>query len=184
VGGAALIAWLVGSAGAQPAARASEPSIDQVRAWALAEAHLDGDPEASWTRRSRWAGALPRLSLRARRSTGVDREDTAASGWVDASVDVDTWLEARAEWDLHRLVFDERELRAAEVARRHRMLAADLVRRVTALYFQRRRLLATADWDPPDDPGAAARLQLRIAELTAQLDGLTAGRFSRPGRRP
>jgi hypothetical protein len=182
VGAAALILGLSGEVRAEPPAR--EPSIDEVRAWALAEAHLEGDPEAGWARRSRWAGALPRLSLRARRGTGVDREGSAASGWVDSSIDVDTWLEARAEWDLDRLVFDERELRAAEAARRHRMLAADRVRRVTALYFQRRRLLATAEWDPPDDPGAAARLQLRIAELAAQLDGFTGGRFSRRGRRP
>jgi hypothetical protein len=157
---------------------AREPTIDQVRAWALAAAHLAGDPEAGWARRSRWAGALPRLSLRARRGTGIDRDGSSASGWVDSSFDVDTWIEARAEWDLDRLLFDERELRAAEVARRRRLVAADLVRRVTRTYFERRRLQAAALLDPPDDPGGAARLHIRIAELTAHLDAVTGGCFA------
>ncbi|HTM21745.1 MAG TPA: hypothetical protein VL172_14585 [Kofleriaceae bacterium] len=162
---------------------AREPSAEQVRRWALAACRLQGDPEDGWAHRARWSAALPRLSLRARRGTLVDRDRSSASSWVDSSLDVDLWLEARAEWDLSRLLFDERELRAAEAARRRRQLALEVARRVTAIYFQRRRLQVTAVYAPPDDPAAAARLRVRIDELGAQLDALTGGRFGSAGRR-
>ncbi len=192
-----LVAW-PGRVGAQPVVTgddaadralarliAREPTVDQVRVAALRWHRLAGDPQPGWARRARWAAALPRLSLRARRGTAfdLDRSSTAEGGWTGTTMDVDLWLEARAEWDLHRLVFDERELRAAEVGRRRRDLATDLARRVTTLYYQRRRLQVTAIYAPADDAAESARLQLRIQELGAQLDGLSGGALS-ARRRP
>lgn len=164
----------------------AEPDVIAVRAAALRWHHLAGDPVAGWARRARWAAALPHLSLRARRSTGTDRDLSRQSGGsqrLDSSLGVDVWLEARATWDLDRLVFDERELRAAEVGRRRRELGDAVARRVTTLYYRRRRLQVTLLYEPPESAAARARLRIEIDELAARLDALTGGWFGRR-RRP
>ena len=49
---------------------------------------------------------------------------------------------------------------------------------VTGLYFDRRRLQVDMLLDPPKDVRAQVDQQLRLMELTAELDGYTGGQFS------
>jgi hypothetical protein len=159
-----------------------EPGLDEVRTAALRYAGLNHRPERGWSRRARMAGLLPALTLQAQRGTAEDEELSRSSTGtqkLDVGAGADLDLEARAVWQLDRLVFDEVELRALQTAQKLHRDRIQLLAQVTNLYFQRRKLQVMAIWSPPSDPTKAALDALAIAELTAQLDALTGGHFSR-----
>ena len=58
-------------------------------------------------------------------------------------------------------------------------LRDDIVNEVTRTYFERRRLQVLLLTDPPADQQKLLEKELRVQELTAMLDGLTGGYFSR-----
>ena len=58
-------------------------------------------------------------------------------------------------------------------------LRDDIVEEVTRTYFERRRLQVLLLTDPPAEQRALLDKALRVQELTALLDGLTGGYFSR-----
>jgi len=57
-------------------------------------------------------------------------------------------------------------------------LRQDILEEVTRVYFERSRLRAEFKANPTDDAVLQAERELRIAELTARLDGYTGGWFS------
>ena len=58
-------------------------------------------------------------------------------------------------------------------------LRDDIVDEITRLYFERRRLQIELVTNPPHEVHAKVEKDLRLQELTAGLDGLTGGDFSR-----
>ena len=113
---------------------------------------------------------------------GTAADPTAVSPvGIDTSNDVR--YQARATWDLSKIVFNPDEIGVDVQALR----AADARREVETvimrLYFERRRLkvesLGADDWDMP----SGFRRDLRIAEVEAELDALTGGTFTRLARR-
>ncbi|GAB4564096.1 MAG: hypothetical protein Tsb0020_13880 [Haliangiales bacterium] len=158
---------------------ASEPSLAEVRSAALRFAGLDQRPAPGWSRRARWAGALPQLSMK----LGLDRADDAdlsraSSGTerLDLGRDRDLSLELRAVWRLDRVIYDSDELRAAQIAHSRHRERTQLLTHITTLYYQRRKLqLAPLS----DTPSENLTRELSIAELTAKLDAFTGGEFSR-----
>ena len=57
-------------------------------------------------------------------------------------------------------------------------LRNDILDQVNRTYFERRRLQQELLASPPKDEHALIEKQLRLEELTADLDGLTGGYFS------
>lgn len=166
---------------------AREPALGEVRAAALRYAGLGDAPAASWSRRARSAALLPTLSLRARVGQAHDEDHTRQSTGAERlniASDEDLVYEARAVWKLDRLVFDDAEIRAAQTGQRLHQARLQLLSQVTAIFYQRRRLQLEEVLDRADDPATSAGRAIEIAELTAQLDALTNGYFSRYARRP
>lgn len=137
--------------------------------------HIDPARIKALVKRARLAGLAPTLRVAIDRglkqdlssSTSSDAERLAAAVGDDFSVD------ASLTFDLSRLVFAPEEVRLLSV---RRWLAGDqrrLVEETIRLYFQRRKLLIERAQTP--DP----ELDVAIAELTALLDALTEGGFSR-----
>ncbi len=159
-----------------------EPGIDEGRRAALRHAGLHRRPARAWARRARLSGLVPALSLRAQRSTahdeGLSRSSTGTER-LDAGSDEDLGMELRAVWRLDRLVFSDVEIRALQTERALQRERATLLERVTSIYFQRRKLQLQAIHAPTTDRLKAAVHALAIAELTAALDTLTGGAFSR-----
>jgi hypothetical protein len=117
----------------------------------------------SWRTRARWAGLLPRLSVRLARGTGAasyfDLRPDAPDGW-DANARTSLTFEARASWQLDRLVFDRREIAASEALRREQRARHRLSRRVIELYFTYRQLEQLLD--------SGARTATETASVTRQ----------------
>lgn len=187
-----LLVWLVGWSphaiadrpDREPSEQAHrEPSLNEIRRAALRYAGLDRYPERAWARRSRLAGIMPVLTVNAGRDLARDADLSRASNGTERlniATDEDVKLSARAVWRLDRLLFDDIEVRAAQIAQQRHRERLELLARVTSLYYQRRKLQLAQHGQARGD-GAAAQM-LAIEEITDQLDALTGGYFRRSMR--
>ena len=153
-----------------------EPSADQVVAWALDTTSLDPDAASDAIDRARYSALLPQLRIGVRRGLGWDwanRQTTTADTSSLASGE-DLSVIGTMIFRLDRLLAPSeetglmRERRALEESR------TTLAAQVIALYFERRRLQVEALVMGT----VLITSELRIAELSAMLDVLTAGQFS------
>jgi HPt (histidine-containing phosphotransfer) domain-containing protein len=160
----------------------AEPTIVEVQRAAAEYARVNPDAYDSWVDSARWAYLLPR-SLRGQlRRTDSDQTDvrTTTSGLSDlVSTDAQLQLELRADWDLTRIVFNRDGINASRQIERLVNQREDILTTVNKLYFARRQLQVELELEPPTSIERAVKSQLRIDALTADLDALTGGWFSK-----
>ena len=135
-------------------------------------------PRAFVTRAGR-AAWLPELRLRVERRLGRSESLELAAAVSPLGVDTanDVRYEARATWDLSRLVFSPDELAAETLALRMADMRREIESQVNRLYHERRRILVEAALDEADAT-ARARNHVRAEELLAELDAISEGAFS------
>ncbi|RME42898.1 MAG: hypothetical protein D6795_20300 [Deltaproteobacteria bacterium] len=176
----------------------ADPSIGEVQE--AVRQKLQSDPQRfeRMARRLRRRNLLPELTVWVRRNFGADAtfkvaSDTeiTADGEVFVGPDTESFvlanqqdlsLQFRVSWDLAGIYLDSEELklpRLADAAQRHTTEALLLA---TKLYYERKRMLVTCFLDPPEEGVKRARLEMEIEELTARLDALTGGRFTRASK--
>ncbi len=164
-----------------------EPDVRSVQRRAITYAHAHPAEVASWRGRARLASLLPEVRVAVDYDTDADDTRTFTSATSEprqvVGSDKQSGYELRASWDLNEAVFNRSEVqirRAVVNASRQR---DSLVSEVTKIYFSRRR--AQVELLLAEDISAKERVkqELRIAELTAYLDGLTGGWFSKQIRR-
>lgn len=165
------------------AASRGDPSISELQAAAArCSDPLGGGGEAAG--RSRIAALLPRLTAELR----IDERSyrvmgLQGTGEVDYARYAPGWLAAvRASWDLSSLVHPPAEQLAVKRAIERARRRAEAVRKVTALYFERRRLKLALALAPPPSAAERAEAELELERLAAELDGLTGGAFTGSGR--
>lgn len=162
---------------------AKEPSIAQVQQDAIDYAQAEPDRARSWFARSAWANLAPRR-VQARldrdfKETRTARSQERVETSATTDVDDDSLWQFTVEWDLSRLVFNPDTVRVASQSINLAELREDVLNAVTKLYFQRRALLLDLYMDPPVDFSLYAAKRMRADELTADIDALTGGAFSR-----
>jgi hypothetical protein len=162
------------------------PPIDVLRAAATALALAEPERARSLVQRARAAAWLPEVRVRVDRRFGRSESlDVSPAPLADAPpVSLDTVdevrYEARATWDLSRLVFNPDELAAHAEALRMADVRREVESLVIRLYFERRRLKVEAvTTDGNNDMASNLRREARIEELEAELDALTGGAFLR-----
>jgi hypothetical protein len=166
------------------ALEAADPPVDELRAAASALALTEPDRARSLVDRARHAGWLPTLQLRADRrlargeSVDLGPSITTPLAPVGIDSDNDVRYEARASWDLSRIVFNPDEIGAQFQALRAADARREVELLVVRLYFERRRLKAESAAADVTNM-ARIKLELRAAEIEAELDALTGGAFSR-----
>ena len=161
---------------------AADPPVDALREAAAALALAEPDRARSTVIRARAAGWLPEVRARGERRFGRSESlDLGGSGPAPVGIDSDNVLtyELRLTWDLSRIVFNPDEIAAQFQALRTADARREIESLVIRLYFERRRLKAELAAADSDDQSAGMRLELRIAEVEAELDALTGGAFSR-----
>lgn len=172
-----------------------EPSVRRVQQRALDRAGLDRKSVRRWPRRARIANLLPEvkgeLGWLDQRDTELQyREDivTDESGEMyrdDARNDfaddkrLRRLYSVEAEVDLGGLIFDRDEIAAARELRHREALRQKLLARVTDLYFDRRKKQILRRATPPGNWRKRLQMELEIRRMTARIDGLTGGWFSR-----
>jgi hypothetical protein len=158
------------------------PCLARARTAAVALAMADPARARSYIRRAANAAWLPELRLRMDRRLGRSESLDLPVGSVTGPLGLDTVndvrYEARATWDLSRLVFSPDEMAAEAQALRMADVRRDLEALVTRLYFERRRLTLGLEAEAGDEAAARSRHALRADELQAELEALSGGAFA------
>ena len=137
-------------------------------------AMIEPERARSYVSRAGHAAWLPELrvlvSRRYGRSESLDIGGSSAALSSPLGIDTvnDIRYEARATWDLAKLVFSSEELAAQAQALRMAELRRDIETTVNRLYFERRRLRVTP---------ATQDTTVRSQEVEAELDAMSAGAF-------
>lgn len=169
-----------------------EPSVVDAQQAAARYARVNPSAYESWISEAHLAYLLPRRLYGRLRHTGRDDRDvrttSSGSGSITDLVSdyAELQFELRAEWDLTRLVFNRDSISATRQIERLVNQREDLLTTINKLYFARRQLQVEMEMSPPNTIERALRQQLRIDGLTADLDALTGGWFSKEveSRRP
>lgn len=162
-------------------ADAEAPCLVEARQGAAALSLADPGRARSLVARAARAAWLPELRLRVERRLGrreaLDFPDGTAglAGPLGLDTADDVRYEARATWDLSKLVFSAEELAAGAQALRMSDMRRDIEAALNRLYFERRRLLV----EPADPEAPRWRRTLRLEEIAAELDTLSGGAFGR-----
>jgi competence protein ComEA len=158
-----------------------EPTITEVHRRVADYASVSPDLLDSMRSRSTLSAALPELRFEAVRRLGRKEGADFSAGSPDAfAVDTnnDLWTYGWVTWHLDKLVFNPAEVPLAGKVATIARARDDLLTLATKLYFERRKLQIDLMLAPPTTVAAAIRSELKLQELTAQLDGLTGGWFS------
>jgi competence ComEA-like helix-hairpin-helix protein len=162
---------------------AAEPSVRELQKAVLGYVKVHPKAVDSWRLRSRTAAIMPTLRTRGdyqRQDDLRTRTNTdATEALVLTTDDRNRYrFEAQGTWNLDRLVFNPQELAVARETVRIANLRDRVLDEATRRYFERRRLQVDLELSPPRDLADRIRKELRVQELTADLDSLTGGWFS------
>jgi len=154
---------------------AFEPSVREVQRAALSYARLYPSRFLSWHRRARRSAWLPKLLLRLNR--GLSEDWRYATSGTSLDTDDNLHFEIRLRWDFNRLIFNRNELFVNRETTLNLQLRNELLRVITRLYFNRRKLQVLKLIKPPAEPAEEVRARLAIEKLSARLNALTGGFF-------
>ncbi len=157
-----------------------EPDIRKVQEAAIKYAEVHPDKIREWRKAARRKALLPSVSV------GLDRYVTDYYHWdagqspdvLQKGDDVVAW-DVSMKWDLGELVWNDDQTSIDTRSRLMVQLRDDILDEITRTYFERRRLQIENYLSPSSDLRQKLESELRIQELTADLDALTGGSFSR-----
>ncbi len=163
---------------------AHEPTVLEVQRAAAEYAEVAPEVYASWRGQTEWANLLPErvngeIYYLDRDEKDVRTTQSTQSQAETVSLDDHVRYKAVVEWDFSRLLFNPDTLTASRERSRIIERREDLLTTVNKLYFARRQLQAETALKPIEDTKRLIRTELRLASLTADLDALTGGGFSK-----
>lgn len=165
----------------------NEPDIRAVQAMAMEYSKTNPELMEKWLGASKRAYALPKVNLQYEKELDeANRYDYVADdngGNPDSvqdytQVENDDKMVVKLEWRLDKLVMSSEQIRVINEASKANKLRENILDEVTRLYFDRRRLQVEALLSPPASLKDKIDLELRLQEMTANLDALTGGGFS------
>ena len=165
-----------------------EPGIAEVQELTVAYAEVNSTKIQQWRRQARKRAWFPKLDIGVDGGRGWSHSDSlwgsSSSGGThyvgpdDKSASRDIGWDVSLSWDFADIVWSSDQTSIDSRSKLMVELREDVLNQVTRIYFERRRLQLEA-LVSLSDPQGNIEQQLRIAELTALIDGLTAGAFSR-----
>ena len=96
-----------------------------------------------------------------------------------ASADIKDSIDVRAKWNLDKLIMSSERIRVINEAQDVVKLRDKVLDEVTRLYFDRRQQQVDMLLNPAGDVKAQIKTELRLEELTAQINAYTGGRFTK-----
>ena len=160
---------------------AHEPSIREVQEAAMRYALVNDDVLNGYQTSAKWTKLLPRTRVRYRED--IDDDTTVSVNEVgerDLTLDdnENTNYEMQLEWRFDEMLMGPTRIQAIRETSRLVQLRDDILDEATKVFFDRRRVQVDIAMNPPGDPKARAAKDLRLEELTANLDALTGGWFT------
>lgn len=161
-----------------------EPQIQEVQEAAIKYAEVDPQKIIQWRKKAAGKAILPKITVAMNRDV-ADLWHWEAGSSTKTNDDVLTqgndaikW-EVSASWDLSDLIWTESQTSIDVRSRLMVQLREDILDEVTKIYFERLRVERELDNLSIEERKKRAEKELRLRELTAYLDGLTGGYFSR-----
>ena len=171
-----------------------EPTIEATQQAAIAYAGLSSERLEGMYDRAGGSHALPKILSYEFTYRDQDR-DQPQQVFTYENGDTKTWKSlkkttyeqdtdymqhrAKAQWDLTGLVYNSDQLRVVSQMNTAAKTRDSILKEVTKTYFQRRKAQIDMITNPPKDVAGMLNAELKIQELTATLDALTGGWFSR-----
>lgn len=165
----------------------NEPTVRMVQDMAMRYSKTNPEMVERWLNASKRAYALPKVNLQYDKQLGQsDRFDYVAdpaTGELTSQKDYtqignDDKVVVKLEWRLDKLVMSSEQIRVINESGKANKLRENILDEVTRLYFDRRRLQVESLLKPPSSLQDRIELELRLQEMTANLDALTGGEFS------
>lgn len=156
----------------------NEPTVREVQEAAMKYAAVNPERLQAQFGAAKTSKLLPRTRVRVDRSFDDDRDiniNVDGERSVGIDTDDDTDISVQAEWRLDELLMGSDKIRIIRENSRLVELRDDLLDEVTKLYFDRRRLQVRLLLRPSSDTQKRVEDELRLQELTAQIDALTGG---------
>jgi len=158
----------------------NEPTINDVQEAAIEYAEVHPDKIKEWRNSADKKALLPSISI------GADRYLTDYWHW-DSGTSPDTLQKGRdavnwdvaMTWDMGELIWNNDQTSIDTRSKLMVELRDDIMNEVTRTYFERRRLQIDLLASPPKDLKISLEKELRLQELTADIDALTGNYFSR-----
>ncbi len=160
-----------------------EPPVHAVQDAAIRYAEVHPAKIAEWRRRAGISAIMPRMNIGLDKSE-ADTYEIYTSSKHQYSVEgprknSDGW-DITFTWDLGKLIWNEDQTQIDVRSKLMVQLRDDILDEVTSYYFERRRLqIELLESGSTVDTHSRLRKELRIQELTANLDALTGRYFSR-----
>lgn len=170
-----------------------EPSVAEVQDAALKYAMIYADDVRVWKKGAKNQALLPQTKFRVdwdiKDNEGFDRSNNIkiddesviigpdSLGW-DEDKDNDWGFTLDFTWRLGEYVFNSNMLRVRGESEDIVQLRQDIVDDVTKLYYDRRRLQIDLELNPARSLSEQLKNELRLQELTANIDALTGGYLS------
>ncbi len=164
-----------------------EPSIDVVQQWAVHYSNTHPSEVASWWNLARKGKMLPEFDVwyryYDRYNEDFDYTTDDITGDVTGELDgvdrdQDHQVVLKVGWDFDDMLMSSNHMRVVSESRKSVEFRDEIVEAITGLYFERRRHQVDMLLSPSRDLKAQVEDQLKLMELTAQLDAYTGGRFT------
>ena len=157
---------------------ASEPSARETHKHVIQYANVTNGKIKRWHAESRLAGFLPTFSF----GKNLDRNtsvSTYSGKFITGPEDVSKGWDAGVDWDLGNVIYSSDQTSIDSREKLMVELRNDLLSEATRIYYERRRLQIDLVFMPPVSEQEHLENLLRVDELTALLDGMTNGFFSK-----
>ena len=164
-----------------------EPDVRAVQAMAMEYSKTSPELVEQWLSAAKGSYALPKvglgyrkeLDLYERHDYDLDANDELVGELDYTNAENDDTYAVTLRWDLNKLIMSSERIRVISETQDIVKLRDKVLDEVTRLYFDRRRLQVELLLEPPKTLQAQLEQQLRLQELTANLDAFTGGGFSR-----
>ncbi|MCL5036592.1 MAG: hypothetical protein M1269_05665 [Chloroflexi bacterium] len=159
----------------------NEPTILEVQQVAIKYAEVSPEKIDNWRKEAKARYWLPDVSIGTGRDINktIDVKGSSSNPFYVIGPDDETrTTDYSVTWELSSLIWNTDQTSIDTRSRLMVQLRGDVLDEVTKTYFERRRLQVEMLTDPPGNVSASLKKELRLQELTAQIDSLTGGWFS------
>ncbi len=162
----------------------SEPTVRDVQQAAIRYAEVHPEKIEAWRKAAARKALFPTVSLRtdASRDENVDLDRGGTNDpdqFIQGPADKSTDWSVGASWDLGDIIWNGDQTSIDTRSKLMVELRDDVLTEVTHIYYERRRLQVDLLLAPPKDVSLAVEKDLKLQELTANIDGLTGGYLSK-----
>lgn len=161
-----------------------EPSVREIQKAAIEYAEVHPEKIKAWREAAARKAWMPTLSLNhgvdTNNNVDVDRGGTAdPDRFIQGPSDTSSDWSATVSWDLGELVWNDDQTSIDVRSKLMVELRNDILQEVTHLYYERRRAQVELKLSPARDLPILLDKELKLQELTADIDALTGGYLSK-----